>query len=88
MWIPIESMETRMIVISVVFIFALYLISYKLKNYALRLLLLLLLLMGYNQFFRKKGFTYEKAYRSYVSLVERKFENNPNLIKDINPALL
>lgn len=88
MWIPIESMETRMIVIAIIFALVLYFIVYKFKRFAFGLLVFMLLKMGYNQYFNKRGLTYEKAFRSYLSLVEKKFENNPNLIKDVNEAIV
>lgn len=86
MWIPIEAIEIRMIVIFLFFAIVLYLIIYKFKRLAFGLLVFMLLKMGYNQYFNKTGLNYEKAYSGYLSLVEKKFENNPNLIKDFNDA--
>ncbi|SMO94742.1 Transglutaminase-like superfamily protein [Saccharicrinis carchari] len=88
MWIPINSIEIRMILIAFLFAFSLYILLFKFRNIALGLMIFLLLKMGYNQYFNKKGLTYEKAFRSYVALVEKKFENNPNLIKDVENAIV
>jgi len=86
MWIPIKAIEIRMIAISSIFAFVLYFIFFKLRKLAFGLLIFMLLKMGYNQYFNKKGLTYEKAFRGYLTLVENNFDNNPNLIEDINEA--
>ena len=88
MWIPIESIEIRMIVIALIFALFIYILAFKFRKFALGFIIFMLLKMGYNQYFNKKGLTYEKAFSGYVTLVEEKFENNPNLLKDVTNAIV
>lgn len=88
MWIPIRAIEIRMLAIALIFTISLYVLLLKFRRIAFAFMIIMLLKMGYNQFFNKKGLTYKKALRGYVALVGDMFENNPNLIKDIENAVV
>lgn len=83
MWIPIPTLYWKLIAILLFVILLFYWLSYKLRKVALFILVFFILKMCYNEMFDKKDLTFQKAFQSYSALLNRLFEQNPNLLTDI-----
>lgn len=84
MWIPIPNFEIRILIIGLLFVLVIYFLLVKLKKLAFFILLFMGIKMGYNEFYNRRGVTFEKVLKTYQTVVSDNFNNNPNILFDLN----